>query len=357
MSDPLGRYLDGFTDRDWADGVDEPVRFALVGLGWWTQDHVLPALAASDACEATALVTGTPEKADRLAAETPTVEATMTYEEYHDGAGAEAYDAVYVCTPNATHLDLVETAADLGNDVLCEKPMEASVDRAEALVAACRDAGVTLMIAYRMHTEPAVRRAREFVRAGGVGDPLQVHGHMSDDILGFIDDPDQWRLDPDLSGGTTVNDVGIYPLNTARFVLDADPVAVYGTTRAETEPFDGLDEHGAFQVEFPGTTAVCTASHNAHQASHLTVLGTEGRVTVEPAFFPQQDRGLTVERGDARATFDFEQIDQMQEEFDYFAARVANDEPVDADGEHGLVDMRAIEAIYESVETGQRVEL
>jgi predicted dehydrogenase len=142
--------------------------------------------------------------------------------------------------------------------------MEASVERADDLVAVCEDASVTLMIAYRIQTDPAVRRVRELVQKGFISGPIQVHSHMSDDPLADIPDYNQWRLNSGLSGGTTMNDVGIYSLNTSRFVLDADPTAVYATARAEHEAFEGLDEHVAFQVEFEGeTTAACTPSHNA----------------------------------------------------------------------------------------------
>ena len=52
-----------------------------------------------------------------------------------------------------------------------------------------------------MQTEPAVRRARELVGAGVLGDPVHAHGTNSQRVLEMIPDPDQWRLDWELSGG------------------------------------------------------------------------------------------------------------------------------------------------------------
>jgi xylose dehydrogenase (NAD/NADP) len=213
------------------------------------------------------------------------------------------------------------------------------------------------MIAYRMQTEPGVRRARELLADGAVGDPIHVHGHMSDDLLGFIADPDQWRLTPELSGGATVNDIGIYPLNTTRFLLDADPVAVQGATAWKHDAFAGQDEHATFQVTFPGATAACTVTHNAVEASHLRVLGDEGELVIEPLFFPWSDVEVRLERGEASATVEVPQRDQMTEEFDYFADCLLDGREPHPDGEHGLVDIKAIEAIYESAETGERIEL
>ncbi|NHN60287.1 MULTISPECIES: D-xylose 1-dehydrogenase Gfo6 [Halorussus] len=344
--------------RDWQTTTDGTLRFALVGVGWWTREFVLPAVESSDLCETTAVVSSSSEKVERVREEYDTVERGLTYEEFVDGEATDAYDAAYVCTPNATHLEYAEAAADHGKDVLCEKPMEATVERAEDLVAACDEAGVTLMVAYRMHIEPTVRRARQLVRDGVVGEPRLVHGENSQPLLEMIEDPDQWRLNPDLAGyGASVMDLGIYPLNTARFVIDADPVAVQSMMRSDHEAFDEVpDELASFTVEFDdGTFASCTSSQNAHDHTRLEIVGTEGRIELEPAF--HMETGLTVETDGTTVEVDAEQVDQMEVEFDYFADRVLSGTDVYADGEHGLVDMRTIRAIHEAAETGETVEV
>ncbi|MFC6862838.1 D-xylose 1-dehydrogenase Gfo6 [Halomicroarcula sp. GCM10025817] len=357
----VSALTEDFDRRDWQDltETDDPVRFAMVGLGWWTREQAMPAVAAGDLCETTVLVSGDREKAASVAAESETVEHAVTYEEFHDGAASDAYDAVYVVTPNAKHLPFVESAAALGKDVLCEKPMEATVDRAEQMVAACNEHDVTLMIAYRMHTEPAVRRARDLIDAGYVGDPVFVHGNMTEPILELVPDPDQWRLDWELSGGCAAMDIGIYSLNTARFLLDADPVRVQGSVASVQAEFDDVpDEHAAFQVDFPDHTyAHCTASQNATMASHIRVTGTEGEVRVEPAFYPWDERELHVSHGGSDVDVAFEQIDQMEEEFEYFSHCLLTGEAPYADGEHGLVDMRTLKGVYEAAADGRAVDL
>ncbi|WP_433627662.1 D-xylose 1-dehydrogenase Gfo6 [Halomicrococcus sp. NG-SE-24] len=339
--------------RDWetVDGEETAaVRFAVIGLGWFTKGRALPALEASDRCEPTVMVSSTTEKADRVAADTDGAVDGIDYDEFHDGVARDEYDAVYICTPNALHLEYVETAAAYGKHVLCEKPMERDSERARELVEACEAAGVELMVAYRMHTEPAVRRARELVESGFVGEPMEVRGDMSQRLLDRINpDPDQWRLDEGLAGGGALFDIGIYPLNTARFLLDADPVAVTGRTASTHDAFDDVDETVSFMLEFPDEVyASCYASHNARQSSGITVTGTEGQVRVEPAFFQDQSRTLHVSRGDSRSSITLEKVDQMLEEFDYFADRVRGDAPMHPDGEHGLIDMVTMEAVYES---------
>ncbi|MFB6297488.1 MAG: D-xylose 1-dehydrogenase Gfo6 [Salinirussus sp.] len=350
-----------FGHRDWQDvtETDEPVRVAMIGVGWWTREQAMPAVAAAELCETTVLVSGDVEKAESVAADSGTVERAITYEQFHEGAAADAYDAVYVVTPNARHLPFVETAAELGKAVLCEKPMEATVERAERMVDTCEKRDATLMIAYRMHTEPAVRRARNLIDAGYVGDPVFVHGNMTQPILELVPDPDQWRLDWELSGGSAAMDLGIYSLNTARFLLGADPVWVQGSVASVHPAFgDVPDEHAAFQVGFPeATRAMCTASQNAHTSSHIRVTGTGGEIRVEPAFLPWNERRLHLSHGDSAIDLSFDQIDQMEEEFEYFAHCVLTDTEPYADGEHGLTDIRTIKAVYEASETGAAVDV
>lgn len=351
-------YFDSFTERDW-DRLDEtePVRFALVGLGWWVLEQAMPAIAESDYCETSVLVSRSAEKAADAAADHDGVEG-ISAEAYHAGDHADQYDAVYVCTPNATHLGYVETAAELGKDVLCEKPIEVDAERAYRLVDACDRAGVTLMIAYRMQTEPAVRRMRDFYEDGLIGDLVQIHGSMSNPLLDLVPDPDQWRLDPELSGGCATIDIGLYSLNTSRFLVRDDPRAVQATTHNSREEFDDVDESVAFVLEFPdNVVAVCSASQNAHDFSHIRLLGTAGELTVRPVFLPWQDRKLHVSVGDVTETVEFDQIDQMTEEFDYFADCLLDGRTPVPDGEHGARDIEVIEAVYEAAETGRRTEI
>jgi xylose dehydrogenase (NAD/NADP) len=357
----LDALTEEFDRRDWqtVTETDDPVRIAMIGVGWWTREQAMPAVSAAELCETTVLVSGDTEKAASVADDSETVEHAITYEQFHEGVAADAYDAVYVVTPNAKHLPFVETAASLGKDVLCEKPMEASIERAERMVERCADHDVTLMIAYRMHTEPAVRRARDLIEEGYVGDPVFVHGNMTEPILELVPDPDQWRLDWDLSGGCAAMDIGIYSLNTARYLLDSDPVSVSGSVASVQPEFEDVpDEHAAFQLEFPGhVVAHCTASQNAHMSSHIRVTGTEGEVRVEPAFYPWDERKLHVSHGGSELTIEFEQVDQMQEEFEYFAHCLLTDTEPYADGEHGLVDIETIKSVYASAESGATIDI
>lgn len=352
----MTELVNSVASREWATGQDGTVRLALIGLGWWTTEEVLPALEDSSFCEATVAVSGSKENANSLVEDWETLERGLTYDEFQNGIGVDAYDAVYICTPNAFHCQYAESAAELGKDVLCEKPMESTVERAERMVTACEDAGVDLMIGYRLQTDPVVRHARELVQDGAIGQPTHVLGNNSQSLLEINADPDQWRLDPEISGdGTSVMDLGIYPLNTARFILDANPVGVQSMMHSTDEAFaDVPDERAVFSLSLDdGSYVTATASQNSHGTTHLRVIGTDGELLLEPAFHMQTD--LRIDRPKGRVTVSPAEINQMTELFDYFADRVLGDAPIEPDGHHGVVDMKTMRAIYQAARDGETV--
>ncbi len=339
---------DQFDNRDWEDSdVDGTVSFAVVGLGGFTREWVLPAIASSDYAETSCLVSGDRSKAEEIASEA-NIETTLSYDQYKAGEESNAYDAVYIATPNGSHLELTEAAAGHGKDVLCEKPMEISAERAKQMVETCTDADVSLMIAYRVQFEPAVRWARALIEHGVIGDPVHCHGAMSQQLFEVISpDPNQWRLDQSMSGGAALIDLGIYPLNTTRFLVNSDPVSVEGTTRSPSEEFADVDEHIAFSVAFDnGLLGSFSASQNAAESSHLHVIGVDGELRLEPVFFGQVE--ITIQEGDTKTTIEFEETNAIREEFDYFASRVLTNRDISPNGRHGLVDMETIEEIYET---------
>ena len=344
--------LEDFSRRDWQtrSTTEDPVRFAMVGLGWWTIDKAIPATETAALCETTTVVSGSEKKANDVATEFD-LDAALTYEEFLEEAASGVYDAVYVATPNNTHRRYVEGAAALGKDALCEKPMAASVDGARSMVERCDAADVTLMIAYRMQTEPAVRRARDLVRAGALGELTQIHSHVSIDLLGINPDENQWKLDPEMGGGAMFG-VGVYPLNTVEFVIDADPERVYANTWVTDDAFADVNEHVTFQLEFrDDVVALCSASHGGQLASNLRLVGTEGSINLEPIFHPWQTRQLTFHREETTATVQVEDVNQMVEEFEYFADRLLSDTSPAPDGREGCRDIEIMEAAHESAQS------
>ncbi|WP_313694671.1 D-xylose 1-dehydrogenase Gfo6 [Halorarum halobium] len=341
--------------RDWDQSPSGTVRVAVVGLGNYARSVSLPAMADATYCEPTVAVSGSARA--RTAASEEFGLTALDYDAYEAGGAAGEYDAVYVATANRLHLPHVETAAGLGKAVLCEKPLEATVERTERLVTACESADVPLMTAYRMQADPVMRRLRELVRAGGIGDPVRASGDFTFPLLAGGGDPDQWRLDADLAGGGALFDVGVYPLNTTRFLLDADPLAAWGHVRSTSPPFADVDEHVEFGVDFGDCVGNFSASFSGHPSTTLRLQGSEGTVDVTDAFEPGVERTVAVETDAGRATVEGVGADETREEFDYFAHAVLTGAAIEPDGADGLADVRTMATVLESAERGARVRL
>src|SRR5690606_27888493 len=97
------------------------------------------------------------------------IEQTYTYARYDDCL--KQVDAVYIALPNSMHAEYAVRAAAAGVHVLCEKPMAVTVDECRRMIAACRDADVKLMIAYRLHFEEINLKAIEHLRRRRLGEP------------------------------------------------------------------------------------------------------------------------------------------------------------------------------------------
>ena len=341
---------DEVAHRDWDSGIDSTIRFALIGLGGFTEGVVLPAIEETDYCTATVGVTGTPETGERLADEYE-LERVLSYDEFHDGNAVAEYDAVYVCTPNALHLEYAESAANFGKPVLCEKPLEATTERARQLRNVCDEAGVPLMTAYRMQLEPVTRRLREWIHDEELGDVVAVRGSLDIDVP-----TDQWRFDKDLAGGGATMDIGIYPLNTARFVLDAEPTAV--TAQTASPRGIEVDEHVAFQLTFPGDiTAHGQASFEAQSKTEFQVIGTDATVGFSPAFNVARDRTVEIKKDGQTTELETNWGHEVVEEFDYFASCIETQTAPAPDGDEGVRDLEIVDAIYESAATDDTVRI
>jgi len=347
--------FEAFAQRDWDTDAEGTVRVALVGLGSFAANAALPAIEESEYVEATVGVSGDAEKATAFADEHG-LESGIDYDAFHEGESKDQYDAVYIATPNALHLPHVEAAADLGKDILCEKPLESTPERAEEAVDAAAD--VTLMTAYRMQFDPVVRRVRDLIAEGYIGEPTQAEGSFAFTIITEEGDEDQWRLDGDLAGGGSLYDIGIYPLNTLRYLLDAAPDRIQGALASPDAGFEEVDEHAAFLVEYEdGTQAVCRSSYGSASTSRLFVSGTKGTVELTNIFNPAADRTVELSRFGQSVRYEDLRGNEMTEQFDYFAHCLLTGTEPAPDGEEGAHDVAALAAVQDSAADGDRIQL
>ena len=130
-------------------------------------------------------------------------------------------DLVDIVTPGSTHAEIAIAALEAGKHVLCEKPLANSVEEAERMAAAARDAaakGVFAMVGFTYRRVPAITFARDLVAQGVLGDLRQVRAQYLQDWLVDADGPMTWRLDREQAGSGALGDIGAHALDAVQFI-------------------------------------------------------------------------------------------------------------------------------------------
>jgi predicted dehydrogenase len=330
------------------------VRYAVVGQGYFAQSAILPAFKnAEESSQLVALFSGEKAKLRGLAKKYR-VPFALPYEEYEDFLASGEIDAVFIALPNHMHRDFTVAAARAGVHVLCEKPMAVTSDDCRAMIRACDENDVKLMIAYRLHFEPANLTALETVTSGKIGDARAVSS-----LFGMQVAEDNIRTNARALGGGPLYDIGIYCINAARTLFASEPVEVTAQVGKRREKrFANVEEQVSATLKFPGDrVATFTASFGTTDHSEYTVLGTEGRLRLTPAYDVATDFLLETEVGGRPRERKFGKSDQVAPEIEYFSRCVLEDREPEPSGQEGLNDVLVIEALYQSSETGEHVQL
>lgn len=352
-----GAVVAGLTAPLW-NGIRRPsppqrqLGFALVGLGNLSTNQLAPALQRTRYCRLAGIVTGTPAKAVRWKAQYGIPDdCVYDYETMGRMEHNSDIDVAYIVTPNGLHARDTIAAARAGKHVLCEKPMEISPERCEAMIAECERADRQLAIGYRCQFEPhhleCVRLARDAVFG-----PVR----LIDAGFGFtIGDPNQWRLDRSLAGGGPLMDVGIYALQTARMLTGEEPTQVTAIeTKTDPVKFRDVEETLAFQLTFPSDViASCLTTYNANGMNAFRAFGPRGGFGLDSAYGYSPPRGW---RSDGEA-LRFDPVNQFATEMDAFAQCILDGRPTTVPGEEGLRDVTIMMATYRAARTGAAVRL
>jgi 1,5-anhydro-D-fructose reductase (1,5-anhydro-D-mannitol-forming) len=192
---------------------------------------------------------------------------------------ADDVDAVYVATPPASHLGYVLQAAAAGKPVYVEKPMALDAREGEAMVAACRDAGVPLFVAYYRRALPRFEHVRELVQGGAVGTPSAVIARLAT-LPPAEPGRAGWRWDPDIGGEGLLLDLGSHGLDLLDHWLG--PVERVHGERATRLPWSSVPDAVAATLRFPGEVLASAMWDFAapRAVDEVIVVGSEGEVQV-----------------------------------------------------------------------------
>ncbi|WP_400191636.1 Gfo/Idh/MocA family protein [Hymenobacter sp. B81] len=334
--------------------------WAIVGLGKFATEQIMPNFNDCAHSQLVALVSGSPDKARKLAREYGIDEKSVyDYQNFDSIRDNPAVDVVYIILPNALHAEYTIRAAQAGKHVLCEKPMATSVEDCQKMIAACNKAGKQLMIAYRAQYEPFNLNAIERIRKGELGKIQFITADHGRPVKPTEDQADTWRVQKKLAGGGSLMDIGIYSLNACRYLTGEEPEEI--TAQIYSDPkdprFKEVEDNVAFTLRFPsGILAACTSSYSYQGVKRGRVFGDKGWLDLDPlSDYDKHTMKIGTEQGEQEPKL--KEGNQFAAEMDHLSQCIMQNKAPRTPGEEGLRDVRYMLAIYEAARKGKAVKV
>ena len=190
-----------------------------------------------------------------------------------------AIDAVLIASSTDTHADLVEAAARAGKAIFCEKPLDLDRRRAEACVAVAAECGVPLMVGFNRRFDPNFARLERQLRDGRIG-RVEVLSITSRD-------PSPPPIAYVRVSGGLFRDMMIHDFDTARWLLDEEPVEIFAAAGVLIDPAIGTagDVDTAVVTLRTGSGALCQISNSRRAAygydQRIEILGSKGALQAD----------------------------------------------------------------------------
>jgi len=330
--------------------MDKKVRWGILGCAGIAERALIPAVKESG----NGLLYGIAARDEkRAAAWARTHGFEKSYPDYQALIDDPAIDAVYNPLPNHLHAPWSVRAARAGKHVLCEKPMAMNAGEVREMAAAAEASGVLVMEAFMYKFHPQIERTLDLLAAGGIGPVRSLHSSFT-----FMYEPDgrNYRWFPEMGGGA-LYDVGCYTLSAARLVFGDEPVSA--VARAFVHPKYGVDVSTHVLLEFPGGRfAHCDSSFDAHFQSRLLAVGERGTLGLDRAFSAKHHEvDIRIVRGDAVDLVHVPAANMFTRMVEHFGDCVLGKKPLRYPARDAEMNMRAIDACFESVRTGRPVAL
>ena len=237
--------------------VDLRIKAGVVGLGFIGAAHV-EAIRRLGYVDVVAVCDISKEQADL-------VQGSIYYSNYEDILNDPSIDVIHNCTPNHMHYEINKMAIENGKHIFSEKPLTMNTYESRMLLDALERTPVYNAVNFNYRAYENVRRMREYVTEGIIGEPYIVHGSYLQDWLLFETD-NNWRVDTKF-GGTTraLSDIGSHWCDLAQYVMNAKITEVFADIQTKVPIRGGqtvtTEDYAAVLLRFEnGTSGVFRVS-------------------------------------------------------------------------------------------------
>jgi len=258
--------------------------------------------------------------------------------------------AVFIASPDATHLHDVITAVENGKHVLVEKPMAMNSGEAQQMLAAANKARVKLGVAHIFRFAASVNRARELVEQGVFGKVVQIRCEFHYPGVGH---GRTWINDPKLACGGPIADVGVHCIDTMRYILRDEVVEVSAVAEqdGESDPFESA---AVLALRFAsGTLGTVNVSTRTNYRTPLEIVGSEATLRIEDGLNVEHPLTLEMLRDGQRTQEILSNQNAYALQVDAFSSWIEDDQKFPCPGEEGLKNQLILDAAYKSWRSGK----
>ncbi len=212
------------------------------------------------------------------------------------------------------------------------------------------------MTAYRKYYEPSCVYLKQLIGQGALGKLDMIHTSFSENYVPGTSPG--WMMDAKLAGGGPLMDLGVYCVNTSRWIAGEDPVEAMASAWSSKEIFREVEEGITFRLRFPsGLLVLGSSTYSAALSSFLYIQGSKGWLSLTPAFPFEEERRLTGKIEGQWIEKSFAPLDEFALELDAFTSAIQSGRAPEPDGVQGHRDMMIFRAIYEAAQTNRAVAI
>lgn len=194
-------------------------------------------------------------------------------------------EIVWVASPNHLHVDHVRQALQAGKHVLAEKPLAITGPGAMELAMLADQLDLRLGVGYQGRFHPALRDLRQLITGGSLGDVAFIRSSWQTQYAGL---PDEWRLDPESSGGWAIMDIGTHTLDAALWLTGFPETHLIGSRLSTQHWHVGVDDLAVLLLQLGNATGVVeTATGVQGPVNRIEVHGTRGWAVATGVFVPR----------------------------------------------------------------------
>jgi predicted dehydrogenase len=282
---------------------------------------------------------------------------SQRYVKLEDMLAQEALDILIIGTWGISHALMSNAAARSRRvrAILVEKPISMNAAECEEMIAVARDNNVWIAEGLKVLHHPQYARVGEIIDSGRIGNLRMIRSTISSAIVDWAP-PDNWRFDARLGGGS-VYDLACYPIAYARGIVGAEPERVYAVG-AFGEGSD-VDLSATIVLEFPDdVTAQLFSSYDGGTCQSTEILGSRGWIHMDLHYDERSGRGIEVFCDDHDAEVHrLGPADQFVLQLEHLCECLDTGRPYRVSPEFSLGNMRTIDAVNESMRSGEPVDL